>query len=85
MRKFRKILFEIRERELHEINQDVWDNIERFVDFVQENDLVVMNTMFNKTNKNRCTYKNKNSGHKGGKPWNTTNYGQIDHILIQKR
>ena len=43
-----------------------------------------MNTMFSKRNKNKCTYKNKNSGHKGGKPTNTTNYGQIDYILIEK-
>ena len=53
--------------------------------FVQENDLVVKNTMYNKRMKNRCTYKNKNTGHKGGKPWNATNYGQIDYIMIENR
>ena len=47
------------EKELNEINQDVWKNRERFVEFVQENDLVVKNTMYNKRNKNMCTYKNK--------------------------
>ena len=73
------------EKDITEINRDVWENRERFVEFVQENELVAMNTMFNKRRKNRCTYKNKNSGHKGGKPWNTTNYGQIDYILIEKR
>ena len=55
------------------------------MDFVHDNDLIVKNTTYSKTNKNRCTYKNKNMGHKGGKPWNTTNYGQVDHILIENR
>ena len=48
-------------RELNEINQDVLNNRERFIDFVHENDLIVKNTMFNKRMKNRCTYKNKNT------------------------
>ena len=39
-------------KEVKEIKQDVWENRERFVDFVHENELVVMNTMFNKRNKN---------------------------------
>ena len=72
-------------REMNEINQDVLNNRERCIDFVQENDLIVKNTMFNKRMKNRCTYKNKNTGHKGGKPWNATNYGQIDYIMIENR
>ena len=45
------------EKETHEINKDVWDNRERFVDFVHENDLIVKNTMYSKRNKNRCTLK----------------------------
>ena len=72
------------EKEISEINQVVWNNRDRFVEFIHENELVVKNTMFNK-NKNKCTYKNKNNGHKGGKQWNATNYGQIDYILIEKR
>ena len=51
------------DREIPEINADVWDNRERFVDFAQENLLAVKNTLFNKNNKRLCTYLNKNSGH----------------------
>ena len=73
------------DKEVQETNQDVWDNRERFVDFVHDNELIVKNTMYTRRNNNRCTYKNKNTGHKGGKSWNTTNYRQVDHILIETR
>ena len=73
------------EKEISEINQEVWNNRERFVEFIHGNELVVKNTMFNKSPKNKCTYKNKKTGHKGGKPWNTTNYGQVDYILSENK
>ena len=38
-------------KEITEINREVWDNRERFVEFVQENELVAMNTIFNKRKK----------------------------------
>ena len=40
----------------------MWDNREGFVDFVQENDLVVMNTMFNTRNKTGVHIKTKTVG-----------------------
>ena len=39
------------DKEITEINRDVWDNRERVVEFVQENELVAMNTVFNKRKK----------------------------------
>eukprot|EP00973_Karenia_brevis_P090877 12404762-Karenia_brevis.AAC.1 len=45
--------------------------------------------MFKKNKKNLCTYKNPNQhneeGHAGGPPWNTTDYGQIDYIITERR
>eukprot|EP00973_Karenia_brevis_P001414 191496-Karenia_brevis.AAC.1 len=77
------------DKPIEEINKDVWENIERLINFVQENDLVVRNTMFKKNKNNLCTYKNKNhqqgEGHEGGPPWNTTKYGQIDFVIMEKR
>eukprot|EP00973_Karenia_brevis_P020885 2870184-Karenia_brevis.AAC.1 len=40
------------EKPIEEINKDVWDNRERFVNFIQDNELVVMSTMFKKNKKN---------------------------------
>ena len=73
------------EKKISEISQEVWNNRERLVEFIYENEPVVKSTMFNKRAKNRCTYKNKKAGHKSGKPWNTTNYGQVDCILTENR
>ena len=47
------------DRQIHEINKDVWDNRERFVEFVHDNELAVISIMFKKRSRNLCTIQKK--------------------------
>lgn len=72
-------------KSIEELGQEVWDNRERFVNYVQENNLVVHNTRFQKTKRKICTYHNKHGDHKGGGPWDAKNYGQLDFVITEQR
>ena len=69
--------------EEYNINQEMLDNRQRFIEFCQVNNLCIMNTMFKKPPKKTCTFRDIGmSGFEA--PFTPERYAEMDFITIVK-
>jgi exonuclease III len=69
---------------LHLQSEEVLDNRARFVDMIVEMDHLAMNTMFEKEEKKKVTFK-QDKGHAGGPPWKRGTYEMLDYVTTSRR
>ena len=59
------------------------ENKQLLIDFCLEHDYRIRNTDFERNDKHKCTYGQR--GGNGGPPYGTTQYWELDHVLINNR
>ena len=69
---------------LHLQSEEVLDNRAHFVDMLVEMDHIAINTMFDKVESRKVTYK-QDKRHPGGPPWTRGKYEVLDYVAINRR